>query len=76
MNLRLSQTFYRRQSISTDHTRIDYEDSEDESLSSSPENHRLSSSTGTYPFSNHLRKSTSSLSHSSLPQCTNSSPHL
>jgi hypothetical protein len=65
MRLRLLQTLHRRQSISTDYTRIDYEESEDEiSPSSSPtfhlssfpliskhENDRLSSSTGIYPNS-------------------------
>ncbi len=84
MRLRSIQTFYRRQSLSTDHTRIDYEDSEDESIPSSPissENHRLSSSTGNYsnpiPGSNrYLRQSTPSLFHSTKSQCTNSSTIL
>lgn len=84
MRLRLIQTLHRRLSISTEHTRIDYEESEDESLSSSPlsssvnENHRLSSSAGIYPTSSrasnsNLRQSTPSLFHSPVTQCTNSS---
>lgn len=87
MGLRLIQTLHRRLSISTDHTRIDYEESEDESLSSSPlsssvnENHRLSSSAGIYSSSsrepNHrLRQSTPSLFHSPKTQFTNSSTNL
>ena len=75
------QTFHRRQSISTDHPRIDYEESEDESIPSSSfssDNHRLSSSAGIYPTTifepnPDLRQSTPSLFHSSTPQCTNSS---
>jgi hypothetical protein len=83
MRLRLIQTIHRRQSISTDHSRIDYEESEDESIPSSPsttDNHRLSSSTGIYSKSikeshHHLRKSTPSLFHSTTnlkPQCIDS----
>jgi hypothetical protein len=74
MNLRLIQILQRKQSISTDPNKIDYEESEDESIPSSPltfsniENHRLSSSTGIYSNSNiesnhHLRQSTPSLFH-------------
>jgi len=81
MCLRLIQTIQRRQSISTEHTRVDYEESEDESLPSSPfssENHHLSSSTGVYSNSilepnHHRRQSTPSLFHSTKTQCTNSS---
>jgi hypothetical protein len=81
MRLRLIQTFHRRQSISTDYTRVDYEESEDESIPSSSfssDNHRLSSSVGLYSTtileSNpHLHQSTPSLFHSPIPQCTNSS---
>jgi hypothetical protein len=87
MRLRLIQTIHRRQSISTDHSRIDYEESEDESIPSSPsttENHRLSSSTGIYSNSihdskHHLRQSTPSLFHSTnntKTQCMNSSTKL
>jgi hypothetical protein len=87
MRLRLIQTFHRRQSISTDHTRIDYEESEDESIPSSPlsssniENHHLNSSTGNYLNSilepnNHLRQSIPSLFYSTKTQCTNSSTIL
>jgi hypothetical protein len=87
MRLRLIQTLHRRQSLSTDHSRIDYEESEDESLPSSPlslsnnENHRLSSSTGTYSTSilepkHYLRQSTPSLFPSTKIQCTNSSTIL
>lgn len=73
MRLRLVQALHRRQSHSTDHTRIDYEESEDESLPSSPfssDPHRLSSSTGIPSTSNlqnhhHLRQSTPSLLSSS-----------
>ncbi|CAF2893292.1 unnamed protein product [Rotaria sp. Silwood2] len=72
LRLRLLQTLYRKQPISTDPTSIDYEESEDGSLTSplplsSSINHRLSSSsTVLYPTScissNHrLRQSTPSL---------------
>ena len=64
MRLRLIQTLHRRQSHSTDYTRIDYEDSEDESLPSSPQSsdpHHLNSSASNH----HLRQSTSSLLSSS-----------
>jgi hypothetical protein len=84
MRLRLIQTFHRRQSISTDHTRIDYEESEDESIPSSSfssDNNRLSSSAGIYPTTilepnHHLRQSTPSLFHSPKTQCINSSTLL
>jgi len=82
MRLRLLQTLYRRQSISTDPTRIDYEESEDESiispssplsplLSSQEQRHRLSSSTVIFPSSfvapsHRLRQSTPSLFHSAV----------
>ncbi|CAF3535619.1 unnamed protein product [Rotaria sordida] len=89
MRLRLIHTLNRKQSISTDHTRIDYEDSEDESLpssSSNTENHRLSSSFGidsnSTKESNHrLRLSTPCLfqstdnnnNNNTITQCVNSS---
>ncbi|CAF3744061.1 unnamed protein product [Rotaria sp. Silwood1] len=89
MRLRLIHTLNRKQSISTDHTRIDYEDSEDESLpssSSNNENHRLSSSVGIYSNStkesNHrLRQSTpclfqSTTNNNTITQCMNSSTLL
>ncbi|CAF4354133.1 unnamed protein product [Rotaria socialis] len=72
MRLRLVQTLYRKHSISTDPNRIDYEESEDGSLTSSLPlsasiNHRLSSSSNvlfptSFISSNHrLRQSTPSL---------------
>jgi len=85
MRLRLIQTLHRKQSISTDYTRIDYEESEDESFPSSSlssslnnENHHLNSSTGIYSNSyiepnHHFRQSTPSLIPSTKTQCTNSS---
>jgi len=61
MRLRLLQTIFRKQSISTDPNRIDYEESEDDSQTTS-----LSSSTILFPNSfiplnHHLRQSTPSL---------------
>ncbi|CAF1505006.1 unnamed protein product [Rotaria sp. Silwood1] len=72
LRLRLLQTIYRKQPISTDSTNIDYEESEDGSLTSpvtlsSSINHRLSSSSTilfptSFISSNHrLRQSTPSL---------------
>ncbi|CAF2032410.1 unnamed protein product [Rotaria magnacalcarata] len=72
MRLRLVQTLYRKHSISTDPNRIDYEESEDGSLTSSLPlstsiNHRSSSSSNvlfptSFISSNHrLRQSTPSL---------------
>ncbi len=71
MRLRLLQTVYRKQSVSTEPNRTNYEESEDESLtsalSSSSINHRLSSSSiilspSSFISPNHrLRKSTPSL---------------
>jgi hypothetical protein len=66
MRLRLLQTLYRKQSLSTEPNHIDYEESEDESLTSSI-NHRLSSSSiilspSSFISPNHrLRQSTPSL---------------
>ncbi|CAF4245295.1 unnamed protein product [Rotaria sp. Silwood2] len=92
MRLRLIHTLNRKQSISTDNTRLDYEDSEDESIlssSSNNENHRLSSSVGIYSSStkesNHcLRQSTPCLfqstnnnnNNNAITQCMNSSTLL
>jgi len=87
MRLRLIQTLHRRQSISTDYTRIDYEESEDESFPSSSlssshnENQHLNSSTGIYSNSSiepnhHFHQSTSSLIPSTKTPCTNSSTIL
>jgi hypothetical protein len=78
MRLRLMQSIYRKQSFSTDPTRFDYEESEDESLSSSLSllNHRLSSSsiilspTSFIPINHHLRQSTPSL----FPTLSSSQP--
>lgn len=87
MRLRLAHSLNRRQSLSTDHTGIDYEDSEDESMLSSPsnnENQRLSSSVGIYSNSNvqpnkRLRQSTPCLfqsTNNTKTQCNNSSTML
>ncbi|CAF4183124.1 unnamed protein product [Rotaria socialis] len=87
MRLRLMHPMTRRQSLSTDHTRIDYEDSEDESLSSSLSNHenqRLSSSAGiystlTFQSNHHLRQSTPCLfqsTNNTKTQCRSSSTML
>ena len=87
MGLRLIQTLQRRQSISIDPSRIDYEESEDESLPSSPltlsntDIHHLSSSNDIYSNSsiepNHLRQSTPSLSVTNMKtQCISSSTIL
>jgi hypothetical protein len=60
MRLRLLQTLYRKQSICTDSTRQDYEENEEDSLTSS-----LSSSLSTIfspPLNHCLRQSTSSIS--------------
>ncbi|CAF3543864.1 unnamed protein product [Adineta steineri] len=88
VGLRLMQTLQRRQSISTDPTRIDYEESEDESIPSSPltfsntDNHHLSSSTDIYSNLNiepkhHLRQSTPSLAVNNIKtQCATSSTIL
>jgi hypothetical protein len=79
MRLRLLQTLYRKQSISTEPNRIDYEESEDESLTSSLSssiNHRLSSSSiilspSSFISPNHrLRQSTPSL----FPTLSSSQP--
>ncbi|CAF3962560.1 unnamed protein product [Rotaria magnacalcarata] len=87
MRLRLMHPMTRRQSLSTDHTRIDYEDSEDESLSSSLSNHenqRLSSSVGiystlTFQSNHHLRQSTPCLfqsTNNTKTRCRSSSTML
>ncbi|CAF1399863.1 unnamed protein product [Adineta ricciae] len=85
MDLRLIQSLQRRQSLSTDPlTRLDYEESEDESFPSSPltlsnpGSHCLSSSLNIHSNSftepNHLRQSTSSsaIDHGKAPNPTSS----